>query len=233
LQKKPATEAQLQAFWKEHPNANVGLAYGPGSGLNGIDVEGESGEAVLREKSNGDLPDTLEFFTGKGRRLLYRIPSGLVLRTTTTKPKKGEELRLQAEGAMTVMPPSRHPNGLMYRWRPGHGPDEIEPAMMPGWMVKELTPPTERNGQHADFSAKNGDVSQEILRRATAYLEGCPPAISGQGGHNTTMGVARAIVYGFDLGPEIGYGLLENIYNPRCQPPWSEAELRHKCKRCR
>jgi putative DNA primase/helicase len=42
--------------------------------------------------------------------------------------------------------------------------------------------------------------------------------------------VARAIVFGFDLGPEVGYRLLVDHYNPHCVPPWSETELRHKCK---
>src|SRR5262249_56594321 len=42
--------------------------------------------------------------------------------------------------------------------------------------------------------------------------------------------VARAVVYGFDLGADRGFDLLRKEYNPRCHPPWSEAELRHKCK---
>jgi hypothetical protein len=57
-----------------------------------------------------------------------------------------------------------------------------------------------------------------------------PPAVSGQGGHDQTMHAARVVVYGFDLGPEAGFGLLWEHYNPRCEPPWSEAELRHKCQ---
>jgi hypothetical protein len=68
------------------------------------------------------------------------------------------------------------------------------------------------------------------LSRAAAYLERCPPAISGQGGHDQTFAVARAIVYGFSLGPEVGYELLTKHFNPRCLPPWSEKELLHKCE---
>jgi hypothetical protein len=74
------------------------------------------------------------------------------------------------------------------------------------------------------------DVGQDAQARAVAYLAKCPPAISGQGGHNQAFEVARAIVYGFDLGREAGYDLLAQHYNPRCEPPWSEAELRHKCE---
>src|SRR5262249_25067922 len=72
-------------------------------------------------------------------------------------------------------------------------------------------------------------VGPDVRSRAIAYLQKCPPAVSGQGGHDQTFEVARSIVYGFDLGPEVGFDLLQQHYNPRCVPPWSEAELRHKC----
>lgn len=65
--------------------------------------------------------------------------------------------------------------------------------------------------------------------RAVAYCAACPPAVSGQGGHPQTMSVARGVVWGFGLGEQAGYDLLEAHYNPRCVPPWSERELRHKC----
>lgn len=68
-----------------------------------------------------------------------------------------------------------------------------------------------------------------IEDRAIKYLAAMPAAISGQGGHDRTMEAARVVVYGFDLGPEVGYSILAGHYNPRCQPPWSEADLRHKC----
>src|SRR5262249_29403095 len=66
--------------------------------------------------------------------------------------------------------------------------------------------------------------------RAIAYLRKCPPAISGCRGHNTTLAVARAIVYGFDLGVERGFDLLWLYWNPICQGPWPEADLLRKCR---
>ncbi|MBX3497772.1 MAG: DUF3987 domain-containing protein, partial [Parvibaculum sp.] len=55
-----------------------------------------------------------------------------------------------------------------------------------------------------------------------------PPAISGSGGHSQTYAAATAMVHGFGLDPETALTLLVDRYNPRCQPPWSEKELRHK-----
>ena len=66
--------------------------------------------------------------------------------------------------------------------------------------------------------------------RVLSYLRTCPPAIEGQNGSGTAYWVARAVVYGFDLGAEAGYGILWDHYNPRCRPAWTESQLRHKCK---
>ena len=55
-----------------------------------------------------------------------------------------------------------------------------------------------------------------------------PPAISGQGGHGRTYAAATALVHGFELEPEAALRMLLERYNPRCEPPWSEKQLRHK-----
>lgn len=66
--------------------------------------------------------------------------------------------------------------------------------------------------------------------RAIAYLAKLPPAIQGSGGSSQTFTAARAVCYGFNLGEERGYQVLAAHYNPRCEPPWSEADLRKKCQ---
>jgi hypothetical protein len=134
------TATQLRKKWKDNPFLNVGVAMGGVTGLVGIDIDGEAGEELLTKLSKGDLPDTLEFGTGKGRRLLYRVPEGVELKTT---PKPGGlvigdgEVRLLGTGSQTVMPPSRHcDSGRRYAWKTGHAPGEIEPALAPGWLIE-------------------------------------------------------------------------------------------------
>jgi hypothetical protein len=89
---------------------------------------------------------------------------------------------------------------------------------------------SENNGKASGFSGVATAGAKSIPERAIAYLASCPPAISGQGGHDQTFAVARSIVWGFDLGAEVGFRLLWDHYNPRCVPSWEEKELRHKCK---
>jgi hypothetical protein len=88
------------------------------------------------------------------------------------------------------------------------------------------------NGRHPDLPASspegNGRPAGDIERRVIAYLAKVEPAISGQKGHNKTFGAACRVGPGFDLTEEQAYRLLDAHYNPRCQPPWSEKELRHK-----
>ena len=67
-----------------------------------------------------------------------------------------------------------------------------------------------------------------LLPRAKAYLSHCGPAISGQGGHNTTFRIACRLIKGFHLPEEQALPMLLSEFNPRCQPPWTEQELRHK-----
>jgi len=67
----------------------------------------------------------------------------------------------------------------------------------------------------------------DVASRAAAYLQRCPPAVSGQGGHGVTIRVAACLVRGFELGQEDAYGVIQG-WNATCQPPWSEKELRHK-----
>lgn len=63
--------------------------------------------------------------------------------------------------------------------------------------------------------------------RIPLYLEKCPPAISGNRGHDQTFAVACALVWGFALeeADALPYFL---TWNAGCVPPWKERDLRHK-----
>ena len=50
----------------------------------------------------------------------------------------------------------------------------------------------------------------------------------GHGGHAATWQAALALVRGFALEGDVALDLLVHEYNPRCDPPWWEEELRRK-----
>lgn len=68
-----------------------------------------------------------------------------------------------------------------------------------------------------------------IIERARLCLATRPAAISGAGGHKATFSAACLLVHGFGLEIAEAMQLLQE-YNGRCDPPWSEAELLHKCR---
>jgi hypothetical protein len=132
------TEQEVRDWWRTWPNANVGVALGR---LLRPDADGPAGEDLLQRLSQGDLPVTPEFDSGRdngGRGLLYAAPPGLTLRTSIQGASLGEELRLQGLGAQTVLPPSRHYTGSYYRWRPGRSPAETPVAPAPAWLIEAL-----------------------------------------------------------------------------------------------
>lgn len=73
-----------------------------------------------------------------------------------------------------------------------------------------------------------GRTDAPAYSRARRYLHQCKGAISGSGGHAHTFVVAQKLVRGFELSAEDALDLMAREWNPRCSPPWSERELRHK-----
>jgi hypothetical protein len=89
--------------------------------------------------------------------------------------------------------------------------------------VRVETPKPATNGkQRHPFHVTNG-----VAGRAAKYVAKMAPAISGNGGHDTTFNVAQTLVKGFNLPEAEAWPILLD-YNGRCQPPWSERDLRHK-----
>lgn len=78
--------------------------------------------------------------------------------------------------------------------------------------------------------AANRCPTPELINRVVAYLARMPESVSGNNGHGRLLAAARAAVYEFDLGVDLGYSLLTQYYNPRCVPPWDESDVRRKCE---
>lgn len=69
--------------------------------------------------------------------------------------------------------------------------------------------------------------SASVIERARRYLDRVPGAVSGENGHNQTFKAACILIHGFNMGRAEAFVLLSE-WNKRCEPPWSEKELRHK-----
>ncbi len=230
---KDATKnaATIREWWTKQPDANVAIACGVGDcGPYVVDVDtphgGHKYDGAASLSAVGIvLPDTLTATTPNGGRHYYY---GLPLPPSTEKVKncanvndlKGVDVR--TSGGYIVAPPSIV-DGKQYaflNWRGRRDINEYPAALYlkpkPSPSLATAAPPPPRPS------------SCDLIDRARLYLASCDAAISGQGGHNATLHAAHSLVVGFGLDDATALGLLLGEYNPRCVPPWTEKELRHK-----
>lgn len=153
-QEQPPDAAQVAAWWDAWPSADIAVLLGRRSGVVRIDVDGAT-EALA---AMGELPETAEFTTPSGGR-------GYLLQweewVTTTQLWRGsgehQELRVQSDGAYTVVPPSPG-----YAWV-----RETPVARCPRWMLDIYT---ERAMRAAPSSALRCDIDDCQLREALAHV---------------------------------------------------------------
>jgi hypothetical protein len=220
--KDASTDAAIiRDWWTREPLANIGVATGPESGIFVVDLDGDFELPFALQ----NLPRTVTSKTCRGRHLFFRYPSGR--RISKRARIGGLPIDVRGEGGYVVAPPSVHPSGAVYRWI--DGPDDAPLAEADQRLLDLIDPPkpgaTNGSSSHSRASPK---TSSRVLDRAAKYLDKIPGAVSGCGGHGQTYTAAVAMVYGFDLGIDAAFALLWGHYNPRCQPPWTEKELRHK-----
>ncbi len=203
-QTRRATPDELRAQFAMHPDLNVGVALGPVSGLVAVDVDDDDGDKLLYELAGGEIPPTLEYTTGKGRRLIFRLPDGVtVLNHQFRRPgTEIEILRFMAAGGQVVLPPSRHPNGAVYRWVPGRGPGEIELADVPEWMRAAKVPAAADRARPADG---------ELI---------------GEGGRNNYLTSLAGAMRKHGADEEVIYAALEKVNETRFDPPLNATEVR-------
>jgi hypothetical protein len=215
--------ATIRRWWTRWPAANVGVCTGPDSGVWMLGPDGQAGIDAMAElqRQHGQLPTTLAARSGSGGRHYYfSWPTEGGIRNV--RNHRGLPIDVRGAGGYFVAVPSANGNGP-YVWE--MAPGQCKPADAPDWLLAWCRA-SKPEGDAFRMRANNG---ASTIDRAVAYLARVPAAISGKGGHNQTMSAARAVVYGFDLGAETGYQLLRDHYSPRCQPPWTEKDLRHKC----
>lgn len=215
-------------------SGNIGLILGEPSG-HLVDVDLDCAEA--RELAPEFLPPTgaKTGRPGAPASHWWYIASGAHTRRHGDPADRSAIVELRAAGAQTLVGPSVHPSGEPYdplEGEPAHA-DADDLAACVARLAEAVI--ERRHGRNATIASQATPLGNDrfpagdaLLRRAAAYLDAMPPAISGQGGHNRTYAAATAMVHGFGLDTDAAMALLLERYNPRCDPPWSERELRHK-----
>lgn len=206
-QSRRASEAEIDAWFQRHPDANIGIVTGEISNLVVLDIDPQHGGAQSLdelESRNEPLPRTVEAITGGGGRHLYftypprplRNRAGLVA-----------GLDLRGQGGMVVAPPSIHPSGRAYAWAPGRDPAACDVAALPQWIVRLAAGPAVGRGRPMSYwrtLAKEGVA--EGMRNST---------IASFSGHLLWHGVD----------PDVVIELLLCWNRVLCRPPLEDDEV--------
>lgn len=128
---------QITAWWRQWPEANIGVRTGFISGIVVLDIDsyagGDDGLAEL-VATYGELPATMEAETGGGgRHLIFAHPGeGLDVRN---KAGLSPGVDVRGDGGYIVAPPSLHVSGALYRWS-----QTMAPAELPAWLIERPKP---------------------------------------------------------------------------------------------
>ena len=93
-----------------------------------------------------------------GSHLLFKYVDGVKNQTG----RLGPGIDVKSNGGYIIAPPSSHQSGRVYGWALGCGPDEVEAAVPPDWLVILL-----RDGDRP--KSANGSLSETILSGASEH----------------------------------------------------------------
>lgn len=144
---------QVEKWWRQWSDANIGIATGAISGLLVLDIDPRHGgdEALAElEREHGELPPTTEVLTGGGGRHLY-----FKCDDDVASVELAPGLEVKSAGRQVVAPPSLHESGRRYEWEVSSTGLVVPPA----WLLAG----SRRNGS----AAAVGDEIPEHARNNT------------------------------------------------------------------
>ncbi len=207
FQNRLPAAAEVEAWRRRWPDANLAIVTGAVSGLAVLDVDprhdaDESLRALKQE--HGPMPHTVEALTGGGGRHLYFAHPGGVLRN---KVGLAPGIDLRGDGGMVVAPPSIHASGRPYAWEISHHPDETRLAPMPAWLVTLARGDRDHPGQ-------------PLSHWRTLVREGV-----SEGARNDTIASLAGHLLWHEVDQEVVTEMLLCWNRVRCRPPLSDEEV--------
>lgn len=210
--------AQIEAWWKKWPGANIGLAVKPEWLVIDVDVR-NGGIDTLMSWPTIPITPTQQTATG-GVHYIFQRPS------CDVKGKAGKGVDVLQVGRYIVAAPSII-GEKRYEWTRRLSTTPIAPLtpwLHAAVMRKEReAPKPERIEPRA---------AANIVERARRYLAKIDGAVTGQRGGTHTFVVAQRLVHGFALDDASAFDLMKE-WNAKCEPPWNDYGLKRKIREAR
>lgn len=158
-QKRRPTKAEVKAWWKKWPDANIAVITGKISGIVVIDVDDTKQYKPMFDRAKTARTAT----TGSGgKHLFYQYPDNVELLGNRAGFIKGVDFR--GDGGYVVLPPSNHKSGNDYKWS-----FTQQPGKLPKDLVKQLSnDPSERS---KDATGKERYWLDDLLQNGPAEGE--------------------------------------------------------------
>ncbi len=234
-------QATIQNWAVQDGDANVGIHCG-GMVVLDLDVkDGKNGIADLAEmvKTAGLLPEHPVVRTPTGGEHHY-FHTTAKFTNKVGVPFQGRKtgIDIRTGGGYVVAPGSRlggfsgQGEYTAQRELPRF---ENLPELPESW-VHVLRPPISASAPQLAFTNFKTNTNDKVLDRASAYLDKCDPSIQGQNGSGALYRAVSLIMYGFLLDDATVKRLVLERFNPRCQPPWTDADkdgIDHKIRDAR
>jgi len=175
----------------------------------------------LREDLALGRVDAPSVMTGGGGVHIYFTKPADEATIFKVKGYPGVEIKSGGKGAYVIGPGSAHPSGTPYRWHPnGFSLSMVPPIPNKLWEKFKKLPAAEASEGSLDGGAQEYD-------RYVSWLDNQEAAVEGQAGDHETFKIA-ARGRDFGLPARLTLKAMLEHYNERCQPPWSEDELKRK-----
>lgn len=174
LKEATTDTVQISTWWKNHPDALVGVVCGERSGLLVIDIdsgENKCGEASF-EATGLTIPKTVQTRTmSGGRHLLFQYPKGSNIRNSASTCF-GKDIDVRAEGGYVIFAGSVLPDGRRYQYVEGLSLEEVEIAPLPEEYLKRLLAPVKKAKRKKATGTREGARNDTLFHHSVSAVHG-------------------------------------------------------------
>jgi hypothetical protein len=209
----------IEAWWRDWPNANIGLPTGAANGVTVLDEDprhGGNATMVALEARHGQLPLTVIMRTGSGG--YHYFFRHVIPDVGNSANRVGPGLDVRADNGYVLVPPSLHASGT--RYEPFSGG---EFADAPAWLIKLM-----REGNSAGRSS-GGSGNRKPASHWRRLLD---EIHDGEGREDALTSPAGALWHDGVAADRL-LPLLEQFNERHCRPPKPASHLRRIAKSIR
>lgn len=168
---------EVLRLWGGRKGLNVGIATGKASNCFVVDIDGPQAEKDLQDliEKHGELPDTLQQTTGRGRHLFFKYPKN-VQKIKTRRGVIGEKIDIRGDGGYVVGYKSTHKTGAVYNFVNPLEVIETAPQWLIDIIMSENKPvasnvlPLYSVPTKSPFSSSS-DWSQDQIKDLLSYID--------------------------------------------------------------